>query len=82
MKVAVTVLLQSSDGQVLVTRRPEHMRTFPNVWVPPGISHDFFKKKCLAFSRYIFKHASKFLCNPPVGNQKALLFLAQTDILE
>ncbi|CAH3023569.1 unnamed protein product, partial [Porites evermanni] len=36
VKVAVTVLLQSSDGRVLLTRRPEHMRTFPNVWVPPG----------------------------------------------
>lgn len=36
VKVAVAVLLQSSDGRVLLTRRPEHMRTFPNVWVPPG----------------------------------------------
>jgi len=36
VKVAVAVLLQTSDGRVLLTRRPEHMRTFPSVWVPPG----------------------------------------------
>ncbi|KAL9973574.1 hypothetical protein ACROYT_G020047 [Oculina patagonica] len=36
VKVAVAVLLQSSDGHVLLTRRAEHMRTFPCVWVPPG----------------------------------------------
>ena len=28
--------LESSDTKVLLTRRPPHMRTFPNVWVPPG----------------------------------------------
>lgn len=37
VKVAVAGLLESSDGHVLLTRRAEHMRTFPCVWVPPGI---------------------------------------------
>lgn len=37
VKVAVAGLLESSDGYVLLTRRAEHMRTFPCVWVPPGI---------------------------------------------
>ncbi|XP_068718770.1 nucleoside diphosphate-linked moiety X motif 17-like [Montipora capricornis] len=36
VRVAVAGLLQSSDGQVLLTRRARHMRTFPCVWVPPG----------------------------------------------
>lgn len=36
VKPAVAVLLQSSDGYVLLTRRAQHMRTFPCVWVPPG----------------------------------------------
>lgn len=36
VKVAVAGLLESSDGHVLLTRRAEHMRTFPCVWVPPG----------------------------------------------
>ena len=34
--VAVAVILESADSKVLITRRPSHMRTFPNVWVPPG----------------------------------------------
>ena len=33
---AVSILLESADRHVLLTRRPSHMRTFPNVWVPPG----------------------------------------------
>ena len=36
VSVAVAVILESSDAKVLITRRPPHMRTFPNVWVPPG----------------------------------------------
>jgi 8-oxo-dGTP pyrophosphatase MutT (NUDIX family) len=36
VSVAVAVILESSDQKVLITRRPPHMRTFPNVWVPPG----------------------------------------------
>ena len=36
VSVAVAVILESSDTKVLITRRPPHMRTFPNVWVPPG----------------------------------------------
>lgn len=35
-KVGVSVLLQSKDNCVLLTRRAAHMRTFPSVWVPPG----------------------------------------------
>lgn len=34
--VGVAVLLESSDGHLLLTRRAPHMRTFPGVWVPPG----------------------------------------------
>ena len=34
--VGVCVLVESSDGRVLMTRRASHMRTFPGVWVPPG----------------------------------------------
>ena len=30
------VLLESCDGRLLLTRRAAHLRTFPNVWVPPG----------------------------------------------
>ena len=37
---AVSILLESSDKKVLLTRRPSHMRTFPNIWVPPGGSID------------------------------------------
>ncbi|XP_059479652.1 nucleoside diphosphate-linked moiety X motif 17-like [Neocloeon triangulifer] len=34
--VAVSILLQSKDSRILMTRRPDHMRTFPKAWVPPG----------------------------------------------
>ncbi|KAE8738360.1 hypothetical protein FOCC_FOCC016157 [Frankliniella occidentalis] len=34
--VAVAVLLESSDGKVLMTQRAQHMRSFPRAWVPPG----------------------------------------------
>ena len=34
--VGVVAILQSSDSQVLLTRRAAHMRTFPGIWVPPG----------------------------------------------
>lgn len=34
--VGVCILLETSDGRILVTRRSPHMRTFPGVWVPPG----------------------------------------------
>ncbi|KAK3891267.1 hypothetical protein Pcinc_004842 [Petrolisthes cinctipes] len=34
--VGVCILVESSDGRILVTRRAPHMRTFPRVWVPPG----------------------------------------------
>ena len=37
VKVAVAGLLESSDRHVLLTRRAQHMRTFPCVWVPPGM---------------------------------------------
>ena len=35
--VAATVVLQSSDGAVLITQRAAHMRTYPLVWVVPGM---------------------------------------------
>eukprot|EP00123_Amoebidium_parasiticum_P006495 comp17428_c0_seq1/m.16826 comp17428_c0_seq1/g.16826 ORF comp17428_c0_seq1/g.16826 comp17428_c0_seq1/m.16826 type:complete len:345 (-) comp17428_c0_seq1:453-1487(-) len=34
--VGVSVLLTNGRGEVLLTRRPPWMRTFPCVWVPPG----------------------------------------------
>lgn len=34
--VGVSVLLESGDQKILITRRAQHMRTFPGVWVPPG----------------------------------------------
>ena len=40
ISVAVAVILESSDSKVMITRRPKHMRTFPNVWVPPGGSSE------------------------------------------
>ena len=36
VNVGVVVILESRDGEVLVTRRAKHMRTFPGIWVPPG----------------------------------------------
>ena len=35
--VGCAVILESGDGKILLTRRATHLRTFPNVWVPPGI---------------------------------------------
>ncbi|XP_063802953.1 nucleoside diphosphate-linked moiety X motif 17 [Pseudophryne corroboree] len=34
--VGVTVLLQSANNKVLLTRRSKTLTIFPNVWVPPG----------------------------------------------
>jgi hypothetical protein len=34
--VAVSILIESKDSRILMTKRPEHMRTFPRAWVPPG----------------------------------------------
>lgn len=34
--VSVCVILESRDGQILLTRRSEKMKAFPGVWVPPG----------------------------------------------
>ncbi|KAM8826569.1 nucleoside diphosphate-linked moiety X motif 17 isoform 2-T3 [Synchiropus picturatus] len=34
--VGVSVILQSANHKVLLTRRPAHLRIFPNNWVPPG----------------------------------------------
>ncbi|XP_076819000.1 m7GpppN-mRNA hydrolase NUDT17-like [Clavelina lepadiformis] len=36
VNVGVAVLLESRDNFVLLTRRAQNLRTFPNVWVPPG----------------------------------------------
>ncbi|XP_045216681.2 nucleoside diphosphate-linked moiety X motif 17-like [Mercenaria mercenaria] len=30
------VILESGDGQIFLTRRGDHLRTFPGIWVPPG----------------------------------------------
>ena len=34
--VGCALILESSDGQILLTRRAAHLRTFPGIWVPPG----------------------------------------------
>jgi len=34
--VGVVGLIQSTDRRILLTRRADHMRTFPRTWVPPG----------------------------------------------
>ncbi|XP_046398239.1 nucleoside diphosphate-linked moiety X motif 17-like [Ischnura elegans] len=34
--VGVSVVLESSDNRILMTRRASHLRTYPNAWVPPG----------------------------------------------
>lgn len=34
--VGAAVILESADGQILLTRRSKALRTFPGVWVPPG----------------------------------------------
>jgi len=34
--VGVVVILETSDKNILLTRRAKHMRTFPGIWVPPG----------------------------------------------
>ncbi|ELU08270.1 hypothetical protein CAPTEDRAFT_168621 [Capitella teleta] len=34
--VGAAVIVESCDGHVLLTRRAEHLRTFPGIWVPPG----------------------------------------------
>uniref|UniRef100_UPI00358FC3C4 nucleoside diphosphate-linked moiety X motif 17 isoform X2 n=1 Tax=Myxine glutinosa TaxID=7769 RepID=UPI00358FC3C4 len=36
VEVGVSVILQSSDHNVLVTRRACHLKLFPGYWVPPG----------------------------------------------
>ncbi|KAL4227707.1 hydrolase [Mactra antiquata] len=30
------VILESGDGKIFLTRRGDHLRTFPGIWVPPG----------------------------------------------
>lgn len=34
--VGAVTLLESCDGNVLLTRRASHLSIFPGVWVPPG----------------------------------------------
>lgn len=36
INVAVSMMIESSDHHILLTRRPAHMRTSPKIWVPPG----------------------------------------------
>ena len=47
IQVASVALLESFDHKILLTKRPGFMRTFPNVWVPPGgsleLNEDLFQ---------------------------------------
>uniref|UniRef100_A0A8C4RB15 m7GpppN-mRNA hydrolase NUDT17 n=1 Tax=Eptatretus burgeri TaxID=7764 RepID=A0A8C4RB15_EPTBU len=36
VEVGVSVILQSSDHNILLTRRASHLKLFPGYWVPPG----------------------------------------------
>ncbi|XP_050401028.1 nucleoside diphosphate-linked moiety X motif 17 [Patella vulgata] len=36
INVGVSVLVESCDDKVLLSRRAAHLRTFPSIWVPPG----------------------------------------------
>jgi len=36
VRIGVVVLVIDSQGNVLITRRAKHMRTFPRAWVFPG----------------------------------------------
>jgi len=36
VNIGVSLLYESSDNNILLTQRTVKMRTFPNVWVPPG----------------------------------------------
>ena len=40
--------LETFDGSILLTRRASHMRTFPNIWVPPGGSIDWDEESLFA----------------------------------
>ncbi|KAI3360808.1 hypothetical protein L3Q82_012881, partial [Scortum barcoo] len=37
--VGVAIILQTANQRVLLTRRAKELRIFPNVWVPPGLTH-------------------------------------------
>ena len=34
--VGAVTIVESSDNRVLLIKRPENLRTFPGIWVPPG----------------------------------------------
>ena len=34
--VGAAVILESGDGKIFLTRRGDHLHTFPGIWVPPG----------------------------------------------
>jgi 8-oxo-dGTP pyrophosphatase MutT (NUDIX family) len=42
------IFVETSDGHILLTRRASHMRTFPNIWVPPGGSIDWNEESLFA----------------------------------
>ena len=36
MKVAVCCFILDKDKNLMITKRPQHLKIFPNVWVLPG----------------------------------------------
>ena len=36
VNVGVSIILETKDCKILMTKRAKHMRTFPGVWIPPG----------------------------------------------
>ncbi|XP_023345985.1 nucleoside diphosphate-linked moiety X motif 17 [Eurytemora carolleeae] len=53
--VGVVGLLQSVDGRILLTRRADHMRSFPRTWVPPGGHVELGESLEAAVSREMFE---------------------------
>ena len=66
---AVSVLLLSREGDVLMTRRAPHMRTFPGIWVPPGGHVEAGESIAAAGLRELWEETGvkDHLCDPQVG---------------
>jgi len=65
---AVSVLLLSREGDVLMTRRAPHMRTFPGIWVPPGGHVEAGESIAAAGLRELWEETGvkDHLCDPQV----------------
>ena len=57
--VGAAVILESGDGKILLTRRGDHLHTFPGIWVPPG-KPLFTRAKLLKTNDVVSKRDVKF----------------------